>query len=182
MIGRGGAGCESFDASVGELGPVNGTLASAVLETGWRRGGRFRFVPPEDSTRWSDFVQWRREDGAWVVDAIGDDHPYTLPLLGRRAEMISRDTTLMREGQAYAAGTEWFRDNESLMVDGLWYVKYVPPRRLEQDALVRVGVRDRVGVYVEVGADGRTLDDVLFVPAAPGEFQPYMGFGRDSCG
>ena len=150
-------------------------------QEGWRRVGRARFVPPEASAWSRVYVQWRREDGAWVVDAIADEGDYVLPLLGRPVGMISRDTSLVPEGMAYAAGTAWYRDNEPLTLDGYWFVKYGYPRHLDRGALVRKGVVGRVSMYMEAGDDGYEGEGVMYAAVAPGEYQPYMGFGREPC-
>ncbi|HEX6038819.1 hypothetical protein [Longimicrobium sp.] len=181
LIGDGGAGCEEFNAARADVGPVEDSFAGEVHEEGWRHVGRMRFVPPGAPTRSPVFVQWRREDGAWVVDAVGDRDAYRLPLRGRPVGMISRDTSLVAEGLGYAAEARWYRDNEPLTFEGLRYVKYGLPRRLERAALARVGVRGRVSIYMEAGAAGGTVDGMLYSAVSPGEYQPYTGFGRMPC-
>jgi hypothetical protein len=182
LIGDGGAGCEEFDAGRGDVGPVEGSFAGeAGEEEDWRRAGGTRFVPPGASAASPVFVQWRREDGAWVVDAVGDTGEYRLALLGRPVEMISPDTSLMAEGLAYAADAPWYRNNEPLTFGGLRFVKYGLPRPLERAALARVGVLGGVSIYAEAGAAGGTVDGMLYAPVSPGEYQPYTGFGRMPC-
>jgi hypothetical protein len=39
----------------------------------WRRVRGNRFVPPDAPASSPIFVQWRREDGRWVVSVIGDE-------------------------------------------------------------------------------------------------------------
>lgn len=183
-IGDGGPACESFETAGGDVGPTEDSFARLAGDEGWRRTGRARFVPPGAPARSPVFVQWRREGGAWVVDAFGDVQPYTPALLGRPVEMISRDTGPVPGVPAYAAGTDWYRDSEPLVLDGLRYVKYGPPRPFfEADMvhLARIGARGRVGIYMETAMNDVPVPGVLFVSVAPGEFQPYMGFGRVPC-
>lgn len=52
-----------------------GSFAHQVMMrgTGWRRARGTRFVPAGAADTSALFVEWRREDGAWVVSTIGDE-------------------------------------------------------------------------------------------------------------
>ena len=52
-----------------------GLFAHQVLHRGtaWRRVRGNRFVPPGAPASSPIFVEWRREDGQWVVSAFGDE-------------------------------------------------------------------------------------------------------------
>jgi hypothetical protein len=53
-----------------------GTLSHQLLNRGtrWRRVGRtLRFVPADAPNDSRLYVEWRREDGQWVVSEIGDE-------------------------------------------------------------------------------------------------------------
>jgi hypothetical protein len=39
----------------------------------WRRAAGNRFVPADEPDSSPFYVQWRREDGRWVVSEIGDE-------------------------------------------------------------------------------------------------------------
>ena len=45
----------------------------AVRGARWRWAGGTRFVPPGARASSPIFVEWRREDGQWVVSAFGDE-------------------------------------------------------------------------------------------------------------
>lgn len=64
---------ESFELQP-EGQPI-GLFAHQVLHRGtaWRRVRGARFVPPGASASSDIFVEWRREDGEWVVSAFGDE-------------------------------------------------------------------------------------------------------------
>lgn len=181
-IGADGPACGSFDGPHGEFGPFEGRFGmQAMLHGGrWRRVRGNRFVPPGASAASAVFVEWRREDGQWVVSAFGDEEFYRPRLLGVEAGMVSRDTSLAPEGAAYAAGQAWYVERLPIRMEHVRYVQYGPPRSLSaQDRahLQRVGVMGRVSVYAERGGP----PDPLYVPISPGEFQPYQGFGPDPC-
>ncbi|HEX6372847.1 MAG TPA: hypothetical protein VF006_28250 [Longimicrobium sp.] len=175
-IAAGGAACESFAQPAGEYGPVEGALAMQAMmnRSGWRRVRGNRFVPPGEDARSPVFVEWRREDGRWVVSAYGEEYPDFPRLLGTPVSMISRDTLIAAEGAAYAADAPWFVQNTPITFEGWRYVRYGLPRRFEPGALARLGSLGRIAVYARAG-DTRA-PEVLMVPVRPGELQVYQGF------
>ena len=179
-IGAGGPACDSFDRPRGEFGPFEGRLGMQMMmhDGPWRRVRGNRFVPPGASHRSPVFVEWRREDGEWVVSAFGDEDFHSPRLLGVEANTVSRDTLLAPEGAAYAAGQAWFVDRRPILMDARIYIQYGPPRVLDREELRRVGVLGRVSVYAE---RGETAEEVLYIPISPGEYQPYQTFGPDPC-
>lgn len=190
-IGPGGPVCWSFHQGGGELGPVEGSLQMHVTEhpSGWRRVGGNRFVPPGAGARSPVFVQWRREDGEWVVAAFGEARPWR-PARPQEPRMvgtpavprdgITRDTLLVPAGAAYASDAAWYRENRPVTLDGVRYVRYGLPRRFEAGALVRVGTLERVAVHARRGDAQRP--ELVMVPVAPGEFQVYVAsIPRPSC-
>lgn len=185
VIGKGGPACGSFDVGDGHFGPPAGSLASHLFaEKRWRRVRGNRFVPPDASASSPVFVEWRREDGEWVVASFGDERIYAPRLLGVTAGDISRDTSLVPEGAGYAAGERWYVQNEPLRLEGgPRYVKVGLPRRIpEQQGVVlqRFGVVGRVSFYAEAGF-GDAPPEVLYAAVSPGQFQPYNGFAARSC-
>ena len=182
-IGEGGPVCDSFNSSGGEVGPVEWRLGMQALMRGgpWRRVRGNRFVPAGASARSPVFVEWRREDGRWVVSAFGDEDLYLPPLLGRDAGEIVPDTLTPLASPRYAANAGWYIGHQPIVLTGWRYVKDHPPYRLSaEDAarLRRVGVLEGVIVYAEP-AEG--IPEMLWVPVSPGEFQPYTGFGAPPC-
>lgn len=181
-IGPGGPVCWSFHRGGGELGPRGGSLQAHVTDhpSGWRRVRGNRFVPPGAGARSPVFVQWRREDGEWVVAAFGEVHRWRPPgpreprMAGTQAvprDGIIRDTLLVPAGAAYAAGAEWYTANRPITLDGIRYLRYGLPRRFEPGALVRIGTLERVAVYAPRRDTQRP--ELVMVPVAPGEFQVY---------
>lgn len=178
-IGPGGPVCLSFERGGGEVGPMADALQGHVVDhpSGWRRVRGNRFVPPGAGARSPVFVQWRREDGEWVVAAFGEARPLRpegprvagVPAVPR--DGISRDTLLVPAGAAYAAVASWYTANRAITLDGYRYLRYGLPRRFEPGALVRIGTLERVAVYARPGDTQRP--EVVMVPVAPGEFQVY---------
>ena len=168
--------CETF--SLGGDAMVVGTLMHTirVSDRRWRRVPGDRFVPADRGHGSRVFVQWRREDGRWVVSEVGDERFRETPLLGREVDAVQ-----MAPGpyspprppeERYAAGLAWFEENQPLSVEGELLVKYGPGREMDPAELVRLGVKDGVPVYVERAV--RTNPEVVYLPISPGRFQPYQ--------
>jgi hypothetical protein len=174
-IGGGGPACYSFWQSDGGVGPVETVLVMRIMAEGtrWRRVAGNRFVPPGESGRSPVFVQWRREDGRWVVSAFGDVTPWSPRLAGEfRGGDVVRDTVLrLPPTPVYAAAAPWFVDNRSISFEGYPYLKYGLPRALADSLITRIGRFGRMGVYA---AKNDVVGEVLYIPVAPGEYQPYQ--------
>jgi hypothetical protein len=167
-ISRGGPVCNSFWIP-GGIGPVETVLSMRVLRNGtrWRRVAGNRFVPPGESARSPVFVQWRLEGGRWVVSSFGDVDMWFPRVIGR----LPRDT-VVRGAPGYAAGESWYVNNDPFIFEAWQYVKYGLPRQVADSLLVRVGHRGTMSIYARKG-DTDAPDD-LYLPIAPGEFQPYQ--------
>lgn len=182
-ISEGGPICSSFGGVVGNVGPAETVLVMQATESRrpWRYVGRLRFVPPGARTGSPNFVEWRRERGAWVVSRVGEPYHYSPRLIGRQPPGPTRDTTAgngLPLERRLAAGTRWYRDNETIRVAGRRYTKYGLPRALADSALERYGSLGVVPVFVERNWRGREPVEVVFVLVAPGEYQPYeIGHG-----
>ncbi|HEX8245283.1 MAG TPA: hypothetical protein VF541_17350, partial [Longimicrobium sp.] len=85
-ISKGGPICSSFGGVVGNVGPDETVLVMQATESRrpWRYVGRLRFVPPGARTGSPNFVEWRRERGAWVVSRVGEPYHYSPRLIGRQ--------------------------------------------------------------------------------------------------
>lgn len=186
-IDDGGPACDSFrmEFEMRARGPLSDQMMRNPRR--WRRVRGNRFVPRGASAGSPAFVQWRREDGAWVVSAFGDER-WTRPRLlgveryeGRRDSLPNEPLTLPLPPDApNAAAAEWYVANESIRFDGRRYLKFGLPRTLAPGDVTRVGSLDGVGLYAETGESGPA--EVLYVPVAPGlEFQPYHAFGSPPC-
>jgi hypothetical protein len=171
VIGADGPACSSFDTRVVDVGPFEGLFGMQTLfnPQPWRLVRGSRFVPRGASADSPVFVEWRREDGAWVVSAFGEEgDPESGPrVLGRPAGPFSRDTSLVPEDAAFAQA-----DAYVLVLDGRRYIKYGNPRPLSRTEVERVAVLGRVSIYVERGK-GPHLQEYVYIPVAPGQYQPY---------
>ncbi|HEU4881548.1 MAG TPA: hypothetical protein VFT45_04860 [Longimicrobium sp.] len=168
-IGADGPVCDSFEQPQGEFGPWEGLFGmQAMFNRGrWRRVHGNRFVPPDAGADSPVFVEWRREDGQWVVSAFGDEGFYTPRLLGSYPNNFQRDTAVVPEDAAFAP-ENWF----TITIQGWRSPRYGAPRPLDRAALTRVGVLERVSVYVARDETWGTAE-VLYLPVAPGLYQPY---------
>jgi hypothetical protein len=190
-IRNGAPVCESFRQAAGEYGPPAGTLADALAEhgTAWRhvRGTRFA---PRASSRPYTYIEWRREDGRWVIATVADEaflypHVAPRPQLGHPLVPASRrEVSLLRPGvfaptEGYAGGESWYEQHLPIEFDGLRYFKYGHPRAIADHELARVGSLGRIGLYREAGTTG--TPEHLYVPVRPGEYLPFQTFGPFRC-
>lgn len=168
-IGDGGPVCESFDES-GGVGPYEERLGmqTRAHRGPWRRVRGTRFVPAGEPAASPVFVEWRREDGAWVVSAFGDVDVYFPRVLERRAPAAWRDTTGVPDGAAFARA-DWYM----ITLDGLRYPTYGNPRPVDRSRLARIGLFEGVSVFAERDENPNT-PYVVYLPTAPGEYQAYQ--------
>lgn len=156
--------------------PLGGLIERAMMSEGrWRRVRGTRFVPPSAPASSPVFVEWRREGSDWVVSSFGDEAYREPPGPLPAAWAEQRDTTsapLPRE-DAYAASEAWYAENAPFTFSGRHYTKYGVPRPLSRNLLTWIGRVGGVRLYVErrtpVGEEA-----VVYVPTAPGEYQPYQ--------
>jgi hypothetical protein len=136
--------------------------------TRWRRVAGNRFVPPGESARSPVFVQWRREDGRWVVSAFGDATDWSPRVLvfDVHGRDVMPDTVL----RLYAAEAPWYVENRTIYFEGHGYTKYGLPRATADSILTRVGRFGLIGVYTD---KRDTFATVLYIPLAPGQYQLY---------
>lgn len=173
-IGPGGPVCASFWQSGGGVGPLETVLIMRIKwhRTRWRRVAGNRFVPPGESSRSPVFVQWRREDGRWVVSAFGDATYWFPRVLGEFRSHVVRDTVLrLPPTPVYAAEAPWYVENRPISFEGYRYVKYGRPRVIADSLLTRIGRFGPIGVYT---AKDDADAEVLYIPVTPGEYQPYQ--------
>ena len=167
--------------------PLCNSLAWRVRDEehlgGWRRAGRTRYVLPGSGPGSPVFVEWREEDGRWVVDAVGDIGYWTPSRANEHASSFTRDTTLapgVPEEATYAAGQIWYDHNEVIKLRSYYYIKWGPPRPRGPGELSRFGSLGSVPVYVEAG-EGRPSMEVIYVLARPGEYQAYHTEDESTC-
>jgi hypothetical protein len=168
-IGEGGPVCQSFDES-GGVGPYEGRLGMQTrMHRGpWRRVRGTRFVPAGEPAASPVFVEWRREDGAWVVSAFGDMGVYFPRVPDRHPPAAWRDTTGVPEDAAFAQ-TDWYM----ITLGGIRYATYGNPRPEDRSRLKRIGVFEGVSVFAERD-ENPNQPYVVHLPTAPGEFQVYL--------
>lgn len=174
-IGAGGPVCDSFDEGGGHSGPWEGRFGIYARhhEGRWRRVRGNRFVPrgADASSRW--FVEWRREEGQWVVSAFGDeDFVYTPRPAERPRGPFVRDAARAAEDTVFAPA-DWY----TITVEGMRHPTYGRPRPMDRAELVQIGHLFGVNVY---GLRGQE-DGFLFLPVAPGQFQPYERWTQLPC-
>ncbi|MFL5380955.1 MAG: hypothetical protein ACJ8GN_00380 [Longimicrobiaceae bacterium] len=179
-IGRGGPACGSFLQLSGGVGAIETVLIMRINRGGvrWRRVAGNRFVPPGESAPSRVFVQWRREDGRWVVSAFGDETYWFPHVPGEfRGGDAVRDTVRRLPSiPVYAAEAPWYLDGRPITFEGYRYTRYGRPRAIADSLLTRVGRFGPIGVYTAKGDDDA---EILYIPVAPGEYQPYQaGHGR----
>jgi hypothetical protein len=182
-ISEGGGLCYSFDGGTVEARPADNTLTVQAMDhpRPWRYVGRQRFVPRGARDGSPVWVEWRRERGTWVVSRVGEEYRYVPRVIGETTEHDpSRDTTAGNElplEQRVAAGTSWYRDHEPITFVGRRFVKYGLTRMFSEGELVRYGSVGVVPVFVDRGQERRAIPPVIYLLAAPGEYQPYQTFG-----
>jgi hypothetical protein len=179
--------CETFSRG-GDAASVENLMHHLrVNPLPWRLVDGRRFVPPGTSPRSPTFVEWRREDGRWVVSAVGEERTGGPPLLGRPRNPVVLDSAPAEPGVLplpstgmYAARTPWYEAHEPIVSRDTWLVKYGLPVQLASGDVTRIGSVNGVGVYAETGAKG--LAEVLYVPVdAQGRFQPYQFMTSTGC-
>jgi hypothetical protein len=178
---RYGPVCESFRGFLGHYGNELEMRISAD-GTRWRRVAGNRFVPPGESARSPMFVQWRREDGRWVVSAFGHATHWFPPVLGySRGDHVVPDTVLpLPSTPVYAAEAPWYLDSRTIYFKDLRYTRFgLPVAIADSLSLRRVGRFGLIGVYVEKGS---IYAELIYIPLAPGQYQRYeMGHGPVRC-
>ncbi|HZG43128.1 MAG TPA: hypothetical protein VEY93_09210 [Longimicrobium sp.] len=168
-----GPAWESFTIQY-ESHPV-GVLSWHVIENGrrWRRVGGTRFVPPGASANSPVFVEWRREDGRWVLSAFGDETFHRRRLPGIASGMVRRDTTgPLPAVERFAAGQPWYESGRPITFEGLRYLRYGTARMIDRGELAWFGVLGAVRVYTLVRHSGDW--SVIYLPVAAGVYQAYQ--------
>ena len=154
--------------------PVGGLMHRAFESQGkWRRVRGNRFVPAGQGAGSPVFVEWRREDGRWVVAAFGDEGWQGPRLLGQVAGMVRFDTTQATPADAYITGESWYTRNEPVTAGGYRYIRYGHPRPIGAAELTWAGRLGGARVYVERGIALQDAE-VIYLPTGPGQYQPYM--------
>ncbi|MFL5539799.1 MAG: hypothetical protein ACJ8J0_12440 [Longimicrobiaceae bacterium] len=172
--------CPSFFRGGGEVETFPTTIAGWLSgERGWRRFGR-RFVPRGAPASSAIFVEWRREDGEWVIDAFGDEDtwfppqpPPSHPGIHRTAAVGPPLALPLPADGRYAASEPWFVSHEPILLGGRPRLKYGLPRQLGNGDVVRIGWVEGVPVYVEPG-DAAYATVIYVAVNAEGLFQPYQ--------
>lgn len=116
-------------------------------------------------------------DGTAVELCLSTGHGLTVhlaangdTLIGDRRVPIRELTGLVIEG-AYARNKPWFQKSEQIRFDRRMYSKVDLPAGLKCEDLKQVGENDGVPIF----ADLMVLSPIetIYVPIAPGQFQPY---------
>lgn len=181
--------CPSFFRGGGEVETGPTTIAGWLSDEkrGWRRVGR-RYVPRGAPASSPTFVEWRREDGRWVIDAFGDEETWYPPQPQPNYPSVHRTATigpplslpLPADGR-YAASEPWFVSHEPILIDGRRRLEYGLPRQLGDGDVVRIGWIEGVPVYVEP-SDAAHATVIYVALNAEGLFQPYQPGTNYYCG
>jgi hypothetical protein len=169
---------DSFE--VNYEGQKVGVLIDVVMTTSdrWRLVGRNRFVPPGARTSSPVFVEWRRENGRWVISAFGDEHYCHRRLVGYAVGDVMRVRSPPDPPHpAYAANEPWFINGDVRELDGHRYLKYGQPRELRPGDLEQIGWHGDIRVYVEKGHSAEPF--VIYIPTAPETYQPYVTYNLE---
>lgn len=168
-IGADGPACPSFDVGGGEFGPFEGRFGmQALLHRGpWRRVRGNRYVPPGAPASSPVFVEWQLEDGEWVVSTFGDQDIHLPGLPEPPRGPFVRDATPVAEDARFAP-----RDWHTIAMEGRRLPRYGRARALDRAELARIGHLHGVNVYVERTGRGEE-EGFVYLPVAPGEYQPY---------
>lgn len=147
----------------------------------WRQVAPNRFVPPGQKSALPVFVEWRREDGRWVVSSFGDAAP-----LRELGVEVKGDVMRTRRGPGpaepvYLANAPWYEPNASPSFAGHRYFAYGPPRPIKPEQLEQIGWSGDVRVYVETGHLREPAPAVLYFPVSAGNYQPYVTYLPDEC-
>jgi hypothetical protein len=186
-ISVGGPLCWSFEPTIGDVGPFEGAMVMRAMAhpRGWRRVGDRRYVPPGEPAGSPAFVEWRREEGAWVVATVGEEEMYLPPELPTRPrneakrDRPGQPRPAVPDEQRFAADAGWYLRHEPILFERLYHYKNGAPRQIGDDELERFASLGDVGIYAEAGTGGGP--GVLYVPVRPGYYQPYYGFGAFPC-
>ncbi len=160
-------------------GQPMGGLIGHVLEngSGWRRVRGTRFVPPGKPASSPTFVEWRREDGRWVVSAFGDESPR-----GRLTYPEDAPNTVRRDATARAESTDdgpWFTGHGPIHFEGRRWFLSGAPRVVAREHLTRLGSLNGVPVYAEAGV---RIPEALYVAVGPGpEVLPFQSYQYRPC-
>jgi hypothetical protein len=176
-------------------GPLWGTLGHSIhamrvsslvfqaFEGRWSVSGPRRYsstARARDQVIGRADVEWRLEDGRWVISEI-EQHDYAEPPRPPDSLALAMERDRGRSPEASdvtADTTQWFRDNEPISVDRHRYSKYGLPRSLERHEIQQYGWVDSIRVYTEAGSSCPT---VVYVPVGPFEYQPYQTEALECC-
>jgi hypothetical protein len=184
----GGPVCDAFHSGDFVAG---GTLIGIGMDHAgpWRRVGPRRFAAPGQP---AVFVEWRREDGRWVVSSFGGVRAYVPPVIPPPDEAMAAPDRgeplhlpLPTDGH-YAASEEWYHRLEPIVVAGTRLTANGPGGRLvPEDAaqLVLWGTYRGVPVYVEKTSppNDRRPSVIYLAVDAEGTFQPYANMSGNGC-
>lgn len=95
---------------------------------------------------------------------------YSLTINGAKK---SFDEIYPPAGREYAASATWYKNNDTISLNGQRYIKYGLPRVLGTNEIEKAWTYKNIGVYVEAGYKSTT--EVIYIPVRRGcEFQPYQ--------
>lgn len=141
------------------------------------------FVPPHQKGRFPTFVEWRKENGRWVIASFGDEGEFVPwpPPVDNRA-IVQRERSRPEPATpVYPTNEAWYTGAQFLTFAWHWYVRYGQPRELTMDELEPLGWAGDIRVYAEKGKARFRAPTVLYVPASAGNYQPFVTYVPDEC-
>jgi hypothetical protein len=182
-LSPGGPMCPSFHW--GDAGFVGTVGDAGISEPGlWHRVRGTRFGPRGIADP-DIYIEWRREDGRWVISEYGEEAEYQPHLAGREVRSTGPSAAVplrlpLPEDAQVAAGADWFVRDDPIVVYGHRLPKYGLPRRLNEGDVVRFATFQGVGLYMEPQITG--MPEVVYVPVdREGNFQPYQNESGTGC-
>lgn len=165
--------------------PVGGFYQQLIeSDRVWKRVRGTRFVLRGGWAKTPAFVEWRREDGRWVVSSFGDEGHRPAPerplLGGMVAGTVVRDTSAARSrDDVYATGPRWEESSLPMITfENFRYTRYGTPRRIESRELTWLA---RIGPVRVYAARGDRIGEVLYLPTDRGVYQPFQSERSSSC-
>jgi len=178
--------CNMFSSGDGVVFPS--VVGYAYESRDWRRVVRTRFEPRPADARVGVWVDWRREDGRWVISTVGEwiqPPPRVLGIPAAQARDTLRGRRLqlpLPPGARLATDAPWYA-GETLHLSGPPYLKQPRTRKMEPRSLVYYATVDGVTVWTEPWelASGWG-PSVVYVPVdREGVFLPYVSWRGNGC-
>ncbi|HET7462493.1 MAG TPA: hypothetical protein VFJ82_14665 [Longimicrobium sp.] len=179
--------CNMFSSGDGVVFPS--VVGYAIESPGWRRVGPRRFQPSQADDRIGVWVEWKREDGRWVIAAIGEwatEPPRVLgtPVAQARDTVRGRRLSLpLPPGAKLAPDAPWYQAGRTLQIEGPPYLRVQLTQKFASGRLVSYATVDGVTIWTErEQLQSSWGPNVVYVPIdRDGTFQVYDSGRGNGC-